>query len=349
VGVALPRLSERHFAVGALFFFAFWLLVVLPFLYTVPRYSHDEAPNKRPADESENHGFWQKAGDDPVAYFTLWLVGFTGVLAVSTIGLWIVTWRASASQARDMKASIAAAERSAGIARDAMIAGERAFVFTVGLAPFWELDPTTNLYNWRFRPTWKNSGDTPTRRMIMHSECALRTTPLPEGFDFSYPTAYVGTALIPPNTETHGGIAPRSPAPAITPQDILDIQAGRKFLYYWGWAKYFDVFPDTPQHITRFCWQVLLSAILMPTIQRSFPKTSFFRPSTISKEIAPTMNACNAAKTAFTFRPWWLCAIMPASCRTTFQHHRTQRKLRTVMLPPDIPDPLTDHIAEMIA
>src|ERR1700730_12646288 len=134
------------------------------------------------AQKEYKHGFWEKASDDPVAYFTLWLVGFTGVLAVSTIGLWIVTWRASASQARDMKASIAASEKSADIARDAMVAGERAFVFPMGIAPFWELDPTTNLYNWRFRPNWKNSGDTPTKRMTMHSECVLRTTPLPIGF-----------------------------------------------------------------------------------------------------------------------------------------------------------------------
>jgi hypothetical protein len=229
-------------------------LIARPFLITQQR--EQNQASHAISEESISHGFWEKAADDPVAYFTLWLVGFTGVLAVSTIGLWIVTWRASASQARDMKASIAAAERSADIARDAMIAGERAFVFTIGLSPFWEIEPTTSLYNWRFRPNWKNSGDTPTSRMTMHSECVLRIDPLPQGFDFNYSTTDIGTALIPPNSETHGGIAPRNPAPAITPQDILDIQAGRKFLYYWGWAKYFDVFPGTPQHITRFSWQV---------------------------------------------------------------------------------------------
>ena len=149
-----------------------------------------------------------------------------------------------------------AGERQTSIARQAMIAGERAFVFATGIAPFWEFDAGTGNYNWRFRPTWKNSGDTPTRRMTMHSECVLRDTPLPSGFDFNYITTQIGTALIPPNTETGGGLAPLYPRPAITPQDILDAQTGRKFLYFWGWARYFDVFPDTPQHITRFCWQV---------------------------------------------------------------------------------------------
>jgi hypothetical protein len=252
----LQTLSERRLFIGGLFFFALWLFVALPFLYTVPRYG--ETANTCATEESKSAGFWAKTSCDPTAYFTLWLVAFTGVLAVSTIGLWIVTWRASVSQARDMKASIAASEKSADIAKEAMIAGERAFVFATGLTPFWEIEPTTNLYNWRFRPNWKNSGDTPTKRMTMHSECVLRTAPLPTGFDFAYQTTEIGTALIPPNTETQGGIAPRPPAPAITPQDILDVQSGRKFLYYWGWAKYFDVFPGTPEHITRFCWQVLI-------------------------------------------------------------------------------------------
>jgi hypothetical protein len=118
----LPAHWERRLFVGGLFFFAFWLLVALPFFYSVPRYSgNDETTNQCSGEESKNHGFWEKASCDPTAYFTLWLVAFTGVLAISTIGLWIVTWRASASQARDMKDSIDVAER-------ALVAGERAWV-----------------------------------------------------------------------------------------------------------------------------------------------------------------------------------------------------------------------------
>jgi hypothetical protein len=227
-------------------------------MYVPPQHaSNNHQSEDAPTHQEHKDGFWEKAADDPVAYFTLWLVAFTGVLAISTIGLWIVTWRASASQARDMKASIAAAEKSGEIARDAMIAGERAFVFTTGTMPFWELDAATKLYHWRFRPNWTNSGDTPTKKMTMHTECMLRDSVLPLGFEFDYPTTETGTALIPPNTSAGGGLAPRYPAPAITPQDILDVQAGKKFLYFMGWAKYFDVFPDTPQHITRFCWQLL--------------------------------------------------------------------------------------------
>ncbi|MCG2632995.1 hypothetical protein L6654_41260 [Bradyrhizobium sp. WYCCWR 13023] len=65
------------------------------------------------AKEKENrNSFWEKAIEDPVANFTLWL-------AVATFGLWIVTWRASLSQARDMRESIAIAAKTAEAAHDA--------------------------------------------------------------------------------------------------------------------------------------------------------------------------------------------------------------------------------------
>jgi hypothetical protein len=147
--------------------------------------------------------------------------------------------------------------RPADIARDAMVAGERAFVFAIDVFPMWEIDPVTGNHNWRFRPIWKNSGDTPTGNMTMHTECELPSSQLPPGFDFNYPTTQIGTALIPPGTTCAGSIAPRLPSLAITPQDILDMQAGRKILYFWGWAKYRDVFPNTPDHITRFCWMIV--------------------------------------------------------------------------------------------
>jgi hypothetical protein len=62
---------------------------------------------------------------------------------------------------------------------------------------------------------------------------------------------------MPPMFELQGGIAPDLSGGPITPQDILDSQAGRKFIYLWGWIKYQDIFPETEQHITRYCWQIV--------------------------------------------------------------------------------------------
>ena len=126
------------------------------FFISVPRYLHDEAANKCSAEESKNHGFWEKASCDPTAYFTLWLVAFTGVLAVSTIGLGLgdpglykigkrqieLNAEAAAAQSRDMQESIAAAKKSAEVAQDTLTRTGRPFVFqrygaTISMKPSW--------------------------------------------------------------------------------------------------------------------------------------------------------------------------------------------------------------------
>lgn len=132
----------------------------------------------------------------------------------------------------------------------------RAFVHATALGSVYEFDTSTGHYNWRLQPQWTNSGDTPTRRLKIYSACEIRLTPLPPGFDFSTITGTVGSGLLGPKIQLLGGQAPQIPAPAITPQDLVDVQTGIKHLYVWGWARYNDTFPGTPEHITRFCWYV---------------------------------------------------------------------------------------------
>jgi len=59
----------------------------------------------KPSGPNTKHGesFWQRATEDPTAFFTLWIAIFTFVLAVSTIGLWTVTWLAGRRQVKDTK------------------------------------------------------------------------------------------------------------------------------------------------------------------------------------------------------------------------------------------------------
>ncbi|HEY7246953.1 MAG TPA: hypothetical protein VH678_24025 [Xanthobacteraceae bacterium] len=147
--------------------------------------------------------------------------------------------------------------RQARLTKEALIADKRAFVFAKNIFPVWELDRQTGEYNWRFRPVWENSGDTPTKGMTLYVDCELRNTILPQGFDFTRTTIPAGPGMLGPRATSTGGAAPHYPVAAITPTDIVDIQAGKKFLYLWGWVRYWDVFPKTPQHITRFCWQIM--------------------------------------------------------------------------------------------
>jgi hypothetical protein len=139
-----------------------------------------------------------------------------------------------------------------------LIANKRAFVYAIGLRPFGEKrqGDLDGPFFWRFRPRWMNSGDTPTKNMQIYTACELRNSTLPVNFDFTQMASPAGTGLIGPRNEQLGSLAPAPPNAAITPQDVIDVQRGTKFLYLWGWILYFDVFTNTPQHITRFCWMI---------------------------------------------------------------------------------------------
>jgi hypothetical protein len=212
------------------------------------------------------------------------------VIAVATIGLVLVTaalalytallYRATVDLGKRAKESAeeqaAKMERVAtGIAASANAASQsvltakemattqrlvtnlqlRAYVFAVGLSnEYYAPIAAKDSYTWRIRPQWQNSGATPTKGMTICTSAEIRDTVLPDNFDFPYAQSDVGTGLIAPRITLRGGPAPLQ---AITIQDIEDLQKRRKFLYLWGWAKYKDVFPDTPQHITKFCWQIL--------------------------------------------------------------------------------------------
>jgi hypothetical protein len=174
------------------------------------------------------------------------------ITAVATVILAVFTWRLWWSTNKLWEES----KNATKVAERAMVAGERAFVFAQNVSPFWERHDELGQYHWRFRPILENSGDTPTKGMTMYTRCGLFDAPLPIGFDFDATQTKCGVALIPPRTTTMGGLAPEPPQPAISPQEIVDVQAGKKFLYVWGWARYWDVFPNTERHITRFCWAI---------------------------------------------------------------------------------------------
>jgi len=166
----------------------------------------------------------------------------TGVATVTIAIFTIVMWRVSRRQAQ--------------ITREAMIFDRRAFVFAVGLNRYYEFDSGSQTYNWRFRPIFKNSGYTPTKDMTFLTECLLCDEPLVPGFSEIKKDLKIGKGMIPPQSTVDGSGAPDYPSPGITPQNLLDVHNGKKHLYLRGWIKYHDIFPNTPQHVTRFFWEI---------------------------------------------------------------------------------------------
>jgi hypothetical protein len=76
-----------------------------------PRYTERQIPNHSHQDveydpKSGLQQIYNKTIGDPIAIFTL-------ILAISTIGLWIVTWRSGVRQSRDTRLLIAENRRAA--------------------------------------------------------------------------------------------------------------------------------------------------------------------------------------------------------------------------------------------
>jgi hypothetical protein len=237
------KILQRYWPYLALFFIA----LVSSYLIFSPSFqeckNYDAKTNQYAAEIC-----FQETSSKIVAIYTKVLAAFTAMLAV-----------VACIQIHFLKRSDDLAAAAARTAELSLISGRRAFVYGTGFQQFFEKDPQSGLYSWRFRVAFKNTGETQTKGMKIFTQCEIRNTPYPAGHIFTDDPSRVIGGFIPPKADMGGGQIPLGPTPAVTPQDILDAQASAKFIYVWGWVRYFDTFPNTKEHITHFCWQVVPS------------------------------------------------------------------------------------------
>jgi hypothetical protein len=200
--------------------------------------------------------FWDWTTDDPVAFFTF-------VLSISTIGLWLVTWRSGVRQSREMKASIKAATDGVGAAlasnQIAVYNTEqklRAYVSALEVNV--RLQRRANIigahqvingpvHTYSVSVVLKNGGQTPTRNLTVNFSAQKFIGAIPEEFDFP-DSAITARGLIGPNGTLQ------------TPEINFDASEFERtdanfHWYLWGWAEYDDVFSGTPRHRTEFCFE----------------------------------------------------------------------------------------------
>lgn len=218
----------------------------------------NETHGAQNTEAKDNHGKEDKSlldrtAEDPVAFFTLWLTLFTGILAAFTIWMALSTKDLrdfAEEQARDMKESIAAAKDSADIARTSLISTQRAYIRVANYPWLWRPDfdrPGKFFYD--ITPIVENGGNTQTVDAKINVNSALRDKPLPEGFDFPYTAEHVFTLI-----GAHQTVGASNAV--ISDDNLLLVQKGKKFFYIWGTITYRDVFPNTPEHVTEFCAQI---------------------------------------------------------------------------------------------
>jgi hypothetical protein len=215
-----------------------------------PRYTISDNTDHSATDKHEqSKTVWERfvtivdrTFDDPVAFFTL-------VLAISTIGLWVVTWRSGVRNSTDMQRSVRVAER-------ALESVERAFVFVRGFAQIAETGHDGRVRQWAIMPVIYNSGSTPSRNMLLHGNIDVRYDELPDDFDFpdkweeGKPREHIPTFIGP-----HADIW-MIPLGAYV-VDLSKVNSGVKKIYLWGWIDYNDTFPNTERHRTEFCHQIV--------------------------------------------------------------------------------------------
>jgi hypothetical protein len=210
---------------------------------------------------------WERTTSDPVAFFTLWLVIFTGGLTVSTVLLWLAGERqfrhgrrSSAAQSRDMQGSIKAAESAAKAAQtsaDSAVAVERGrlyavidhnFLNCINAANDWD-GPIDQEERPLAMPTWpmagitfKNYGKTPAiieevGTGIEYSEAI----PVPV-----YDVKVVNKNIIGPGDESHefGTVITGQ----MTMAQAIKVKDGAANIWAYGYVTYDDIFGNRQTH-----------------------------------------------------------------------------------------------------
>jgi hypothetical protein len=149
-----------------------------------------------------------------------------------------------------------AAKDAAKTARESLEAVQRAFVF-MDRADAEVVHPAPNTENVLFTFKWQNSGSTPATLFKSHINYLLDPNPMPK--DFSFKDSWEPGI---PRINVEGFIGPKAEVgiPLNTPISVAEIKAiaqHRGYLYVWGWAKYHDVFAKTPEHVSKFCVEIV--------------------------------------------------------------------------------------------
>jgi hypothetical protein len=148
------------------------------------------------------------------------------------------------------------AANAANKSAEAAMLGQRSFHSNY---PNWETDrdpkqPGPPL-QYKFANRMDNVGNTAASNMRNHIGFVLLPGEMPDDFKFSddaKPLAQTG--LLGPKQWLLGPHVP--PDRFITAGEMLQIQQGKLKLYVFGWVKYFDGFPGTPERITKFCYSI---------------------------------------------------------------------------------------------
>jgi hypothetical protein len=151
--------------------------------------------------------------------------------------------------------------RSLQLNRDSLLALQPAQVVYSGLtiarfAAFFEVDSRGARINkgpaMGISPIWTNIGNTRARKIRIYFGDPIKSITPIEHPDMAIPpeTKFI-PLVIGSKQSANGAFKP------LTADELSQIRDGKIHLFIWGQATYFDVFPNTPEHITQFCQEAI--------------------------------------------------------------------------------------------
>lgn len=217
-----------------------------------------------PRDTNNAETNTKKRKRKPLSCFEIWTIGLAiiGILITAGTGgaiIWqdIIASRTLVELQRQypqLDKSATAAKTAADAAVESLNMVQRAYISLGdigGSRNAVSSNPKTISLTMMF--PWENAGYTPTREMKTHVSKSFYNHGLPKDWDF--PDLWAGTQ---PHTYTSVVVSPHGKAVyyiGVTNDEIGRIQKHER-LFFWGWARYHDVFEKTPEHITEFCMEL---------------------------------------------------------------------------------------------
>lgn len=220
--------------------------------------------NQKTASQKEGRAYAESPkenAEEAIARYNKWLTIFTAILAVATIGLGFATvglYFTGEKQIGVAKQSADAAQASAKIARGALIATERAFVFLDELFPEWNIRPRGfqkhEFTRFIYKPRWRNSGSTPTKNMTLATNWARLEDDSETGIgSYDSSNARRQRMFLGPQAVEW------SEAIRIRPIDATAALQGDGHIVIWGRVDYGDIFDGTRPHFTEWCYRIIMS------------------------------------------------------------------------------------------
>jgi hypothetical protein len=127
----------------------------------------------------------------------------------------------------------------------------RAYIYNMGNSWSFVTIVESGIAYWRGSAVWQNLGNTPAKDVELQIWHYIQDSEMPIDFAFDKYEKPVRIVIAPQGSVNSSHVN-------VYYEEMIDVYEGRKYLYLWGWCRYNDIFEESPQRLTRFCYRVFV-------------------------------------------------------------------------------------------